>query len=314
MLRLILSVLIALAAPATAYAWGDDGHRLVCQIAYERLTPSTRAKVDTIIAGNPRGAKTFAQACTYPDKWRSANKANPIKARSAEHFINMPRDVLEISGATCGVASQRAGCALSAIDLDFDRLKDPDASAYRKWRALAFLGHFVGDIHQPLHISYEDDNGGNGLHIAGDCTELAIDNLHSVWDTCVLRKHIYRRQVRVDQFFEDPLFHQVAADLAAVPSAEASAWLAVPRFEWARESYQITTDPAAHYCQVGNGRCSKAGTSERLANGKRQRTVELETHDASAGTPSYSERFAPVVRQRLQQAGVRLAALIEAAL
>ena len=27
--------------------------------------------------------------------------------------------------------------------------------------ALKFLGHWIGDLHQPLHVSYADDKGGN---------------------------------------------------------------------------------------------------------------------------------------------------------
>ena len=55
------------------------------------------------------------------------------------------------------------------------RLADPDSD----WQALAFLGHFVGDVHQPLHVSYSDDRGGNQTRIyyRGERT-----NLHALWD------------------------------------------------------------------------------------------------------------------------------------
>ena len=29
--------------------------------------------------------------------------------------------------------------------------------------SLMFLAHFVGDVHQPLHVGYEDDEGGNTI-------------------------------------------------------------------------------------------------------------------------------------------------------
>ena len=53
--------------------------------------------------------------------------------------------------------------------------RDPDSD----WQALAFLGHFVGDVHQPLHVSYSDDRGGNQTRIyyRGERT-----NLHAFWD------------------------------------------------------------------------------------------------------------------------------------
>jgi len=28
-----------------------------------------------------------------------------------------------------------------------------------------FLAHFVGDVHQPLHVGFEDDEGGNTITV-----------------------------------------------------------------------------------------------------------------------------------------------------
>ena len=47
--------------------------------------------------------------------------------------------------------------------------------------ALESLGHWVGDIHQPLHVSFEDDRGGNDIRVSG-CSK----NLHAVWDNCLV--------------------------------------------------------------------------------------------------------------------------------
>ena len=51
--------------------------------------------------------------------------------------------------------------------------------------ALEFLTHFVGDIHQPLHVSYADDRGGNSVevHFFNEKT-----NLHECWDTKIIEK------------------------------------------------------------------------------------------------------------------------------
>ena len=38
--------------------------------------------------------------------------------------------------------------------------------------------HWVGDIHQPLHVSFEDDRGGNNIQVNGQCS----GNLHATWD------------------------------------------------------------------------------------------------------------------------------------
>ena len=52
--------------PVTASAWGNAGHMVVCQIAYARLTPATRAEVDRLLPLFRR-YETFAESGTYPD-------------------------------------------------------------------------------------------------------------------------------------------------------------------------------------------------------------------------------------------------------
>ncbi len=53
-------------------------------------------------------------------------------------------------------------------------------------RLLKSLGHWVGDVHQPLHVSFDDDRGGNFVAITGPCRA----NLHAVWDNCIIEKKI----------------------------------------------------------------------------------------------------------------------------
>ena len=48
--------------------------------------------------------------------------------------------------------------------------------------------HFVGDLHQPLHVADNGDKGGNTRHVM---FEGRPDNLHWVWDTGLLQ-HITR--------------------------------------------------------------------------------------------------------------------------
>jgi S1/P1 Nuclease len=43
---------------------------------------------------------------------------------------------------------------------------------------LKSVGHWVGDIHQPLHVSFVDDRGGNNIRVSGQCA----GNLHATWD------------------------------------------------------------------------------------------------------------------------------------
>jgi organic hydroperoxide reductase OsmC/OhrA len=44
----------------------------------------------------------------------------------------------------------------------------------------------VGDVHQPLHVSFEDDRGGNNISVGGECR----GSLHAAWDTCLVSKAV----------------------------------------------------------------------------------------------------------------------------
>ncbi|MDA9311922.1 S1/P1 nuclease, partial [Polaribacter sp.] len=59
-------------------------------------------------------------------------------------------------------------------------LKDPKSKEEDKVFYLKMLVHFVGDLHQPMHIGQKEDRGGNRIKVEwfGKGT-----NLHSVWDT-----------------------------------------------------------------------------------------------------------------------------------
>jgi hypothetical protein len=48
---------------------------------------------------------------------------------------------------------------------------------------LKFLVHFIGDIHQPLHVGNGDDWGGNKL--TGSFMGGAPSNLHAIWDAAL---------------------------------------------------------------------------------------------------------------------------------
>ncbi len=51
MKRLVILMFVLL--PLTASAWGEDGHRIVCQIAFDELTPAASAEVNRLLALDP---------------------------------------------------------------------------------------------------------------------------------------------------------------------------------------------------------------------------------------------------------------------
>ena len=102
-------------------------------------------------------------------------------------------------------------------------LKNRSASDEDKLVALKFVGHFVGDIHQPLHAGYKEDKGGNDLRVnfLGKKT-----NLHSVWDSGII--------MRTGERWLD----YAHALRKAVTAGERAEWPKLKRpEEWAAESH-----------------------------------------------------------------------------
>ncbi len=162
---LITSVVLCSWSPP-ASAWGPNGHRIVGQIAENHLTDAARAGIEELV-----GDASLAQISTWADEiksdpsWRHA---------SPWHYINAaPGEALET------VRRSPRGDVIEAIQRYEGVLRDRAAGRKERRDALRFLVHLVGDVHQPLHVGYGSDRGGNDVRVRwfGQSTDL-----HSVWD------------------------------------------------------------------------------------------------------------------------------------
>jgi hypothetical protein len=59
-------------------------------------------------------------------------------------------------------------------------LKSSSTTQEQKIVALKFLVHFIGDAHQPMHVSRAEDKGGNTIPVKFDGN---ATNLHTLWDS-----------------------------------------------------------------------------------------------------------------------------------
>jgi S1/P1 Nuclease len=279
MRALVLASLSLFALCDHALAWGDTGHQVVCEIAFRLVSTDTRAAIRRLIK-NDQQYDTFTESCIFPD--------HPHK-RGSEHFINLDRNAKDIPNDHCSVTDNcepkcptAPKCLLTAIKNDFDILSDKRNNRPRdRLIALKYLGHWVGDIHQPLHVSFEDDRGGNSISVSGECS----GKFHSAWDTCL-----------VELAVGDDV--SAAADdlLATPPSAAVMEKLGAsdPR-DWANESFVIAEDPKTKYCVKTSGSCDASSSGH----------VEIDA--------AYVEMAKPIIRDRLVRAGVRLAHLLDEA-
>jgi hypothetical protein len=137
MARLALVLATFFAMTCNAWAWGDEGHRIVCEIAMRLAVSSTRAEIRRLIKTDSE-FDFFSDSCTWPD--------HPRK-RAAEHFINLARDSSGLaSNDLCPRAQE---CVLSAIKVEVALLSSNGVDDEAKLEALKYLGHWVGDVQTP---------------------------------------------------------------------------------------------------------------------------------------------------------------------
>lgn len=161
---------VLLFSPTVALAYGAAGHQQICAMAYQLVTPTTKTQIDQLIQQAP--VADFARGCSWPDEVRAMPGYNFTKTH---HFINVPRPQKTLTRRDCAAS----GCLLSALEHQAALLRNAALPARRRAEALLFYSHFIGDLHQPLHVSYADDLGGNktALYFFKRPT-----NLHGLWD------------------------------------------------------------------------------------------------------------------------------------
>ena len=170
------------------------------------------------------------------------------------------------------------GDALEALGRFSAMLRDPGASLADKQLALRFIVHLVGDFHQPLHVGKCCDRGGNDVRVRWFGRDL---NLHSVWDSAM-----------VDE--QQLSFTEYAARLQRHTSSDdVIAWWDINPRDWISESAQIRERVYPKLPPKG-------------AKDKKGQPAVPEL------SWSYVYEFTPVMERRLSQAGVRLAAYLNA--
>ena len=146
--------------------WGKNGHRATAKIAEQHLTKRSKKKIDKILQG-----MSLAFVSTFADEIKSDKKYNQYYSW---HYINMGLEETYASAE-----KNPEGDLVTGIEHCIAVLKDKNSSTKDQEFFLKMLIHFVGDLHQPMHIGQKEDKGGNTIQLQwfGKGT-----NLHRVWD------------------------------------------------------------------------------------------------------------------------------------
>ena len=203
-------------------AWWDKGHQMVCDEAYKLLIPEVKKLLDPMIKEHA----SYGIACLWPDWIKNEDR----KDTRSWHYINLPDSEQNTYKTSC----PENGCLIDAFHKQMKVLNNRSKTFRERSEALWFIGHFVGDVHQPMHVGYPEDRGGNDHKLKfpnGTST-----NMHSVWDGEIIE--------HMDSLFgEDYLLNKVSIKIDKFLENSQSI-----EFEsWAQESRDIAMQKSVGY-------------------------------------------------------------------
>ncbi|MAY20023.1 MAG: endonuclease [Erythrobacteraceae bacterium] len=273
-----LLCMLAVLAPAPAQAWGFYAHRKTAEIAEANVSPQTRAKIRELMRsekqlGTPDCALSdLEDASVWPDCLRGSGWRWAYTF--AWHYRTAP--ICEAFNARANCPG--GNCVTGQIDRAHRVLADESLPDAVRLEALAFMVHFAGDVHMPLHSGDREDRGGNDREV--DYGIVPSLNLHWIWDGPLAERAI-----------SDPA-DPVVRRYSAAERAELGGGTAD---DWGRESWEISRSfvyPTAF---------------------DREDVCESELPMKTALTQEDIARGVPIAKRRVQQAGLRIAELLESA-
>jgi hypothetical protein len=274
-----LLAVVGLASPAHAY-W-EYGHESVARIAWEQVRPDTRRQLAALLRhgrllDTPEcSVATLELASYWPDCIKPLG--DRFSYQSSWHYQNVdickPFDLKS--------ACKDGNCVSAQIERNARLLADKSVPARERLMALAYLTHFVGDLHQPMHAGDHNDLGGNRV-AANYGIVGGRANLHGIWDGWLAERAISTPP-------SGP-----SALLAQTPADERSRLAAGSVEDWSREMWGKARDLA--YKTMLPDPCGEAPSVRPVLD------------------ESEVQALIPEVRANVLAGGVRLARLLDDAL
>ncbi|CAN6229727.1 unnamed protein product [Urochloa humidicola] len=270
-------VVLASAAPV-ARSWSKEGHMMTCQIAQDLLEPEAAHAVRNLLPEEVDG--DLSALCVWPDQvrhWYKYRWTGPL------HFIDTPDKActFDYSRDCHGPDGAKDMCVAGAIaNFTSQLLHYKHGSADRKYNfteALLFLSHFMGDVHQPMHVGFTSDQGGNSIDLRWFRHK---SNLHHVWDREIIQTALAEFYDKDMDTFRKQLEHNLTK---GTWSDDVSSW---------GDCEDLLSCPTKYATESINLACKWA------YNG---------VHEGETLSDDYFDSRLPIVSRRIVQGGVRLA-------
>jgi hypothetical protein len=272
---LTLFTLISALCSQAAFGWGYVGHRAVGEIAQRHLTPKARQAVSRILNG-----ESLAHASTWADEVRSDAA---YKHQDPWHYVDYP-----IGTSYDPTKASPKGDVIGSLIRIRLELLDPASSHAKKATNIRLMSHFIGDMHQPLHVGNGTDQGGNL------CSVTYMDentNLHALWDEKLIDS------MRLS-------YTELVNFIDTATKAEFTAATAGNFEEWAAESASVREK--IYPISVGSTAKSEA-PSERTYCRKNTQDPLPDAKLIPKLSFAYRYEHWPLIEKRIRLAGYRLA-------
>ena len=226
MYRLLIA--LSLLLPSPALAWWEYGHETVAKIAFAKASPKARADITRLLRHAPELATPTCRLRSLEDAsvWPDCIKG--LKDRFSYAFSWHYQNVDVCKPFDLKMACKDGHCVSAQVERNTRLLADKTLPPRERLMALAFLTHFVGDLHMPLHAGDRGDLGGNQVKAAYGIFAGSRLNLHSVWDG-----YLAERAISTPPGGAQGLLGE------ATPGTEAGSVE-----DWSRESWAVSRDVA----------------------------------------------------------------------
>lgn len=151
-----------------SFSWGNKGHAMVAEVAFSYLDESTKKNVLAYLDG-----MTIEEAANWMDDIKGDKSLDYMKAY---HYANFPKNTK--------AADREGDNIVHVLNNTIIELGAKDKLTKEEIKTkILFLFHLIGDLHQPLHVGYSTDKGGNTVQLN---YRSQGTNLHSFWDSGII--------------------------------------------------------------------------------------------------------------------------------
>ena len=328
----LLAAVVLSAMASSLLAWDHPGHMTSAAIAFaeiESQRPELIEKIGALLMahpdpapfwvasvdakGNERTRLWFIEAARWPDdaKFTPVDRPNWHSARWAMVAEDAPPEAEAAAAARKG---EPAGQAIEALRLNFGEMANPESSPKDRARALSWVLHIMGDIHQPMHVTdlfspdYPTGNAAATMSYVADPLGDSTIPLHLLWDSNTLRTTALEDIDRHTREFMQKYPRSSFPELSPPSGPDVFR-------EWAWESHQVAVDFAYGYGIDTVPDPNKDADQDTLIKNMVKFILEgiSPVEEAPEVPAEYWDQVQETAHRRITLAGYRLADLIMSA-